>query len=425
MPLIFFQFYLGLSVLLYAFGPWPWDSPHQSLTIAYLVMAQLFMVIGYLFSWSKVRRTRLLVGNNTNQYNNSAVIFIKVALFINYLLFIPSSLSRTGSFFPDLALGLTNTGLAYNTNLERLDQGNPYVLFEYLRMIASPWIIGLFPMAVVYWKQISSTMRYLCFGAIFLNISLYIGTGTNKGLADFVITLPWLIAIGTSVGYLKVKLSPRIFISFVLLIIAFIVFFTAGQIQRAGNVGIVGAFNSGDGIISANRDHIVSTFLPEVLVIVFESISRYFTQGYYALSLTFDLVSQTTYGFGNSMFLARNADLVTGSNYFSTNSIPSLLEQSNGWSMTGLWHSIYPWLASDFGYVGTLVVMGILSYIMGLSWGLSLVAPRPISIIIFFLFLIIFYYIPANNQILQSGETAIAFFLCLGYALVAKYIKTE
>lgn len=418
-PLIFFQLYLGFSVLLYAFGPWPWDTPNQSLTIGYLVLAQLFIAIGYLFSWSKVCRTRRLIGQNTHQYHHSAVIFIKVALFVNYLLFIPSSLSRTGSFFPDLVLGLTNTGLAYNINLVRLDQGNPYVLFEYLRMVTSPWLIGLFPMAVVYWKQISSSMRYLCFGAIFLNVSLYIGTGTNKGLADLVITLPWLIALGVSVGYLKVRLRPRIFILFGFLIFAFLTFFGAGQIQRAGNAGVAGAFQGGDGIISANRDHLVSTFLPEILVIIFESISRYVTQGYYALSLVFDIDSKTTYGFGNSMFLARNADLITGSNYFTTQSLPSLLEQSNGWSMTGLWHSIYPWLASDFGFFGTLVVIGILSYLMGLSWGLTLVVPRPITVIVFYLLLIIFYYIPANNQILQSGETAVAFFLCCGYVLFA------
>jgi hypothetical protein len=420
MPLFFFQLYLGFSILLYAFGPWPWDTPNQPLTIGYLVVVQLFIAIGYLFSWSKVCQTRRLTGQNTHQYNHSAVIFIKVALFVNYLLFIPSSLSRTGIFFPDLILGLTNTGLAYNINLQRLDQGNPYVLFEYLRMVASPWIIGLFPISVVYWKQISSSLRFLCFGAIFLNVSLYIGTGTNKGLADFVISLPWLIALGASVGYLRVRFNPKIFIIFGFLIVAFLAFFSASQIQRSGDAGVAGAFDSGNGIISANRDHWVSTHLPEILVIIFESISRYVTQGYYALSLTFDLDSQTTYGFGNSMFLARNADLVTASNYFTTHSLPSLLEQSNGWSMTGLWHSIYPWLASDFGFVGTLVVIGILSYLMGLSWGLALVVPRPITIIMFYLLLIIFYYIPANNQILQSGETAVAFFLCLFAFIVSR-----
>ena len=422
-PLIFFQLYLGFSVLLYAFGPWPWESPNQSLTVGYLVVAQCCIAIGYLISWPKVYRARRLIGPDTDQFSHSAVTFIKVALFVNYALFIPSSLSRTGGIFPDLVLGLTNTGLAYNINLERLDQGNPYVLFEYIRMISSPWIIGLFPLTVVYWKKISPLMRYLCFGAIFLNVALYIGTGTNKGLADFVITLPWLIFLGVSVGYLYVRLRPRILILFGLLIVAFLAFFSAGQIQRAGDVGIAGAFDSGDGIISADRDHLVSTILPEILVIIFESISRYVTQGYYALSLTFDLDSPTTFGFGNSMFLARNADSVTGTNYFTTQSLPSLLEQSSGWSMTGLWHSIYPWLASDFGYIGTLVVLGILSYVMGLSWGLSLVVPRPISIIIFYLLLIMFYYIPANNQILQSGETAVAFFLCCGYALIAKRKK--
>lgn len=422
-PLIFFQFYLGFSVVLYAFGPWPWESPNQALTIAYLLAAQLFIIIGYLFSWSKVRRASRLYGQYFDQHSCFALKFIKIALFINFLLFIPSSLSRTGSIFPDLILGLTNPGLAYNTNLDRLDQGNPYVLFEYIRMIASPWIVGLFPVAIIYWKQLSPFVRYLCLSAFFLNISLYISTGTNKGIADFVITLPWLIFLGVSIGYLKVRLRPRIIVLFGILLIFFLAFFSAGQMQREGDAGVAGAFDSGAGVISANRDHFISRLLPDIFVIIFESISRYVTQGYYALSLSFDLQSQSTYGFGNSMFLARNADSFTGSNYFTSQSLPSLLEQSNGWSMLGLWHSIYPWLASDFGYVGALIVIGIFSYMMGLSWGISLVKPRPITIILFYLLLVIFYYIPANNQVLQSGETAVAFFLCCGYVIFIKSKK--
>lgn len=421
-PLIFFQLYLSFSIILYAFGPWPWENPNQNLTIGYLLAAQLFICFGYLLSWKKVRKENLLVGVNPNLYSYKALKFIKFSLFINYAVFVPSSLSRTGGFFPDLLLGLTNTGLAYNSNLERLDHGNPYVIFEYIRIILSPWIIGIFPVAVVYWRQISPLLRCLSFGAFCLNIFLYIGTGTNKGLADFVITIPWLIFLGVSVGYLSVRFRPRLFLIFGFFLIGFLSFFGAGQIQRQGNAGIAGAFNSGDGIIYADRDHLVSTLLPEILVIIYESMARYITQGYYALSLTFDIESPTTFGFGNSMFLSRNADALMKTDYFTTQSLPSLLEESAGWSMTGLWHSIYPWLASDFGFLGTLFVMGILGYLMGISWGLSLVAPRPITIIVFYLLLVLFYYIPANNQILQSGESAAALLFCCVYVFISKIL---
>ncbi|MBV5329611.1 MAG: hypothetical protein JZU65_18620 [Chlorobium sp.] len=416
-PLVFFQVYLGVTIVLYVFGPWPWETDNQASVVGYLVLAQAFIAFGYYQSWRKVCKSSLVRGS-VSQFHKPVIAFIKVALLVNYALFIPSSLSRTGALFPDVLFGLTNTGLAYNLNFERLEQGNPFVLVEYARMLLSPWVIGLFPVAVVHWKSLNRSIKYLCFGAFFLNISVFISTGTNKGLADFVITLPWLIFLGVSLGYLHIRLSPKVLVLYGILIVALFGFFGAGQAQRAGDAGVLGAFDSGGGVIFADRDHFVSILLPDFLVIVFESITRYVTQGYYALSLTFPIVGDTTFGFGNSMFLARNADELTGSTYFTSQSLPGLLEQSHGWSMTGLWHSIYPWIASDFGFFGTLIVIGVFGYMLGLSWGLSLVAPHPINIIISYFLFIIFYYIPANNQIFQNGETAVGFFLCCVYALI-------
>ncbi len=416
-PLIFFQVYLSITIALYVCGPWPWATDNQALVTEYLLLAQVFIALGYCISWKRVRKISLS-SQPLYPINKPAIGFIKVALLVNYVLFIPSSLSRTGDLFPDVIFGLGNPGLAYNLNFDRLEQGNPFVFVEYARIIFSPWIIGLFPVAVVFWNSLSRSMRYLCVGAIFLNISLFIATGTNKGIADFVITLPWLIFLGVSLGYLRIQLSPKVLVLFGVLVLVLFGFFGVGQAQRAGDAGTLGAFDSGNGIIFANRDHFISQFLPEFLLIIFESITRYVTQGYYALSLTFSIESSTTFGFGNSMFLARNADALTASTYYTSQSLPGLLEQSHGWSMTGLWHSIYPWLASDFGFFGTLIVVGALGYMFGLSWGLSLVAPHPISIIIGYFLFILFYYIPANNQIFQSGETAVGFFLCCVYALI-------
>lgn len=416
-PLAFFQIYLAFTIVLYVIGPWPWGGGNQILVVGYLLLAQVFIAVGYYLSWRKVRRISV-VKRRVSRFHKPVVTFLKVALLINYALFIPSSLSRTGALIPDVLFGLMNPGLAYNINFERLEQGNPFVVVEYARMLLSPWLIGLFPVAIVHWKSLSLSMKLLCFGAVILNISLFIATGTNKGLADFVITLPWLIFLGVSLGYLNIRLSPKVLIVFGVLIVALFGFFGSGQAQRAGDAGVLGAFDSGDGIIFADRDHFVSILLPEFLVIIFESITRYVTQGYYALSLTFSIVGDTTFGFGNSMFLARNADSLSGSTYFTMQSLPGLLEQSHGWSMTGLWHSIYPWIASDFGFFGTLIVVGVFGYMLGLSWGLSLVAPHPINIIICYFLLIVFYYIPANNQVFQSGETAVGFFLCCVYALL-------
>jgi hypothetical protein len=117
------------------------------------------------------------------------------------------------------------------------------------------------------------------------------------------------------------------------------------------------------------------------------------------------------------MFLARNADLITGSDYFVNQSIPGVLDRDFGWGMFLLWHSIYPWLASDFGFFGSLIVIGALAYLLGLSWGRSLVGGAAPWLLLTYLLVVLFFYVPANNQVFQTGETCIAFFVALVWAL--------
>lgn len=117
------------------------------------------------------------------------------------------------------------------------------------------------------------------------------------------------------------------------------------------------------------------------------------------------------------MFLARNADRVFGTNYFQSQAIPSLLEEETGWSRYVSWHSIYPWLASDFGWVGAVIMLGIISFLLGLSWRLALNDAGPEWVALASLLLLLFAYVPANNQMLQSGENVSALFLTVLLAI--------
>ena len=184
------------------------------------------------------------------------------------------------------------------------------------------------------------------------------------------------------------------------------------QVQRGGGVGINGVLNTGSGLIYAETG-MLSNILSDNYRIFYESITRYLVQGYYALALSFDINHTTTFGFGNSMFLARNANSIFETTYFTQQSLPGLLEAKHEWGMFTLWHSIYTWFASDFGHIGALILISIFSYLLSISWGLSLCTLQHKWIIMFSLLLILFYYIPANNQIFQSGESCIGFFLIL------------
>lgn len=422
-PLVFFEIYLALTVAMFFFGPWAWEAKNPILLATYLLASQSFIAVGYLFAWRKTRKL-YCVEVKPVRYLPSGVIFLKRALLVTFVLLIPTSLSRTGALLPNIVDGLTDAGASYTGNFERLEQGNAFILIEYLRIIVSPFLVAVFPLTVVYWSHLPIQTRILALTAIFFNLSLYISTGTNKGIADVIVTLPLLIFLGVSAGALKLRVSKRfLIVVFVVVIFAFLQFFGMGQTQRGGDVGEFGIFNSGLGLLHADKNHPVSMLLTDSQRIIFESLARYIGQGYYALSISFNIEHSSTFGFGHSMFLARNADAIFHTTSFTLGSFPGLLERQSGWGMFTLWHSIYPWLASDFGFIGALFVVGFLSYLLGLSWGRSLLTLDPRSIALSYLLLILLFYIPANNQIFQSGETCIAFFILLIGLMLRKPIR--
>ena len=417
-PLIFFQVYLSVTVWLFFYGPWPWQIDNPLQVFAFLAAAQVAIAIGYLRSWKRVRASQTLAFPRDNVANGTR--FLKAALVVTVLLAIPTSLSRTGSAIPNAVEGLRNTGVVYNENFERLEVGNPFVVVEYLRMLVSPWLTAAFPLTVFYWGRLSWSVRLVALAAIGFNLSMYLATGTNKGIADVTVTLPWLVFLAAAVGIAQPKsFKLKVSIASVAFFAAFLYFFGAGQQQRSGSGSgsEYGTFFTGISVLQSDTNNFISSLLPEALRVIFEAISRYVVHGYYALSLSFQTDTPSTLGLGNSMFLARNADLVAGSNYFVNQSIPGVLDRDFGWGMFLLWHSIYPWLASDFGFAGTLVVMGALAYLLGLSWGKTLTTASAPWVVLLYLLIILFFYVPANNQVFQSGETCVAFFAVLIWAL--------
>jgi len=420
-PLVFFQVYLTVVLLLFFWGPWPWDVQSPVRLGTYLVLAQVSIAVGYLGAWTTTVTNDAQVRSDANGAQERAVHFLRLAVAVTLVLAVPTSLSRTGLAVPDVMAGIANAGAVYNANFERLSQGNPYVATEYLRILLAPLLVGLLPLTVVYWSKLSTTLKFGCAVGVAVNLAMYVATGTNKGIADFAVTLPWLIALGVSLGSLRVAVSRRtIVLAMLLLIVAFLAFFGAGQAQREGGVGEFGVFNTGSSIIYANRESGLSVHLSDSQRIIYESLARYVGQGYYALALSMDLDHTTTWGFGHSMFLARNADTFFQTTQFTQGSLPGLLEERTGWGMMALWHSIYPWLASDFGFAGALVVLGGLAWLFALSWGRALQGAGHRWVILLYLLLVLFYYVPANNQVFQTAESATAFLVVLALVMLGR-----
>lgn len=409
LPLLFFQGYLSLTLILYLFGPWPWRNDQTPNVINFLISSQVAICFGYITGvlFNKTFSVRYKKFNALKGVN-----FIKFSVLINIIIFIPLSLSRTGSMIPDIFFGLLNPGDAYHNNFLRLKAGNPYIYAEYIKAFLSPWIIGLLPVLCIYWNHLNSLYRVLGIICILTGLSFYIATGTNKGLADIVITLPWFIFLYQKIKNPEASIKIINIVIFIVLVFIFLILFGM-SLKGRGNVLADSYF--ADKLISVDYKFATSSIFPEFICMIYISITKYLCHGYYALSLSFNIDHPSTFGFGNSMVLARNADHFFNTNYFEANSIPGLLESSLGYKKLKLWHSIYPWLASDFGFIGALVVVSFFGFLLAVIWLRVISIRDPFDIVLLYLMLIIFYYIPANNQVFQCLETLICFFICLIY----------
>jgi hypothetical protein len=145
----------------------------------------------------------------------------------------------------------------------------------------------------------------------------------------------------------------------------------------------------------------------------------YITHGYYALYLSLDKPFVPMFGVGHSIFLTQQAVRVTGDPTIGTMSYPKRIEE-DGWDAYGLWSSIYPWIASDLSFPGTLLAVFVIGRLFALAWFDSLTGRNPFAFGMLAQFAIMLFYFPANNQTSQFGEGLTAFWVILILWLITR-----
>lgn len=399
------QTYLLVTELAFFFGPWGWHVPRLVSLLSFLVAIHLAILIGYTIAVNKLTdRSRK---GAYYWHELPALPIVKTVIVIGLLLAIPTSLSRTGTLIPDVLGGLANLGAAYNENFDRVNSGNPFVLVEYVRIILSPLLIGQLALVIFFWRSLSPAWQFSASVLIIWTALTYVAVGTNKGVADLVLLLPIFLYLSkvSRGGPVRAIFTGRNIFVFGAFVI-FLMFFGQTQELRAGGVGINAVFYTGTNLIYADPDAL-PLWVSDQWVIIYQSITRYLTQGYQALALSFELDRSNTFGIGNSFFLTDQADLLFGTNYFEVNNLPALLEAQSGWSRFFTWHTAYVWFASDLGYIGTIVLVGLFAYMLFTAI-VRLLVDRDVLSVVFVQQLIVFFlYLPANNQVFQNGEGVI------------------
>jgi hypothetical protein len=409
-PIIFFQVYLGLSILTFAFGPWAWPVSNPWQLYTFLFLAQVALFTGYRSALNKQPRSASI--------RIRIPTIVVVSLVFNYVWIGQTYKVRTGESFglstaiKSVNSGLSDPGSQYDDRQRNsLVSGGDTTVIDYVNLLLYPLFWLAFPLGVFFWKQLPVLVRVALVGWIVIDLFMWIATGTNKGIADYVLLLPWLLVARKPAMLMKIRPRNVIVIGLIAIIgfAALFAFFSSGMLGRSG--GSVTTMYDYGADISADPDNLALRYLPPRLQGTLASFTSYFIQGYYGLSLALQQPFVFCYGVGNSFFLEGLSRHVVATPII-TRTYPARIE-GTGWEAYRNWHSIYPWIASDLSFPGTLVFMFVIGRLFALVWLDVAFCRNHWAVCLLPLLLTMLFYVPANNQVLAFPGSALPFWALL------------
>lgn len=410
LPLIVFQVYLTLTLAIFTFGPVPYyHNINFFMLYSYVLAGQFAIFFGYCYGLRKP----------PSGYRGffSASQLLTLSILLSLAMVAPELLYRRSSGV-SLAQAIVNPADAYNQKL--LAEGD-HLGFTIIAVLMAPLSASLLPWGVMNWYQTGAFRRtawlLACAGNYILPGLLL---GTNKFIFDFVLPLPWLIALAIYDGDLRVA-SRRLRISratrtvflplmSIVLVAAAVFYFSYSASSREVKYRVVNSERNGWSQAYGVR-------LPDSVESAIFSICKYSAQGYDGLAGCLELPFVWCYGYGNSYFLTRQAQRLVpdasiatrDKNGFAVDSYPVRLENVSDYPTSMLWHTIYPWIASDLTFPGALVFIGLMGFYFAQAWTDALRGENPFAFSMVALFCIMFVYIPANNVLLGGADSLSAF----------------
>jgi hypothetical protein len=403
-PIVLIQVYLWFTLGLYAFSPWNWPMRDPGKFYGFVIACHVALFAGYLCIAHRVPRSSPQASQPTK--------LLKLSLWASVLVIPFTSYARTGSWIPNIVDSMINPGQAYMDAMQFTEQGTNGG--SYLRILLSPLLVVIFPLAAYYWSGMGRRARVVVVLVGLAVILLSISTGQRRDIADLLITLPFIMVASHWAGVSRIKPATRKFLGVFLLgaIAAFLVYFAYSHISRVGADTAAYAVNPAT-MEHPDRDNPLLEALPEETHPGFLALANYLTTGYYGLSLSLDREHRPMYGFGNSIFLTRNFERFSNDDNFGARSLPVIISEKDGFRYPILWCTAYPYFLNDLGQIGTIALMFGFGALLALTWLDMLGGRNPYAVVMFWMMAVLVFYLPATNRMLQDGEGVVAFYVWL------------
>lgn len=300
---------------------------------------------------------------------------------------------------------LVNPGESYRSALAITTEASMEVSnVGRLEVITAPlWFLAL-PLAVFWWRLWGpKTKLFLSFAIVSYVVTSVLFLGRQKSAGDVLIIILSSVFLEAT---RRKRFVKHVILSVAICMVVGFLFMTWNQYSRLQAYGALETYG-GHEMMQLNKSHILYRFFPDHLVTSAAVAVSYFHNGFFGLSFCLEQPFEWTYGVGHSFALMGYVDQYLGNGDLIYNTYPLRAESATGWPSMMFWETIFPWLASDLSYPGTLVFCFFLGRLYATTWLESLRFKNPLSIALFATLNIMLVYFPANNQLFQLRESAL------------------
>lgn len=409
-PMLLVEIYLLFTLLVLIFGPVRFNL-HNAYTFWILIFSyHLFFIVGYIYGLNSSNCKKEIVQKFSLFRFNLLLVFGVFGVLITYKNLMNSDSIIPYNLFGDLLRGLKEPAVVYVERMsETVYEGSGksrlmnifFIFFAYCKLLFIFYFIW-------FWKFLSSKLKFVSIIYCFLYILPSLSAGVNSVLFLFVFFSFSSILVVYFLFYrdrLK-KLLIKLFILFLIPIYSF------GNIMstRGGSFDyFINSSPLGDISVSVNDIDYTELTISDSLYYASVWLDFYLVQGYYGFSIILDKEFIWTYGFGNSAFLQRQLNLLTG---IDVSNFTYQHRNDNIWGEFSMWHSFYGQFANDFSPYGLIILMFIFGIFLSKIWKSVIYRNSFYGAALLPIFIIMFIFFPANNQVFGYIDS-ISYFIIL------------
>jgi hypothetical protein len=407
LPIIFFELYLLGSLLGFVYAPVdairvanPWN------VVTFALLGQLAILVGYLVGF---RRPSAGFSRRV-----PVSVVAKLTIVVSTIVFASALIWRANR---DVSLwtALTHPGVAYMARYYAMHDRTSTPMLSIVRGVLGPCLGMFLPIGMLYLKRLSIWWKSLWVLGLGLYLLDALSTGAAKGIFDIDLTLPWVLLIGwlgmsaslaINRGKAKaVRLAFDVALVVVMTMFSLQYFWTSRQSRYEPKAP------QSAPVVKTPAPNPQAKPMPVALQHRLPMVIWYWSGGYKGLAECLKLPYQPCFGVGHSYVLSQYAGKLGFGDSLTVfkRSYPARAEVVSGYSANSSFHTIYPWLASDLTFPGALLFMGLMGFLLALSWSDSLRGENPFAAGFLCQALLMFYYVPCNNIRLGFSEELIAF----------------